>query len=205
MLIRTKYYNLIISEKIYKNFLNEKVIKLTRIFGHLLCPYTTFSGVFTHYSSFIDDSYKKSLISTLLFRCFSLCSSLEKFHQEIEFLRDVFKRNGYPSSLIETSIKVFFEKFYVPKRVVLTVPKKELLVILPFMGNISITLRKQLHSCVTKLLPPCKTKLIFKSTNRLSSVFSFKDTIPNDLRSHLIYKFTCGNCNVSYYGKTTSF
>ena len=162
----------------------------------------TFSGVFTHYNSFIDDSYKKSLIFTLLFRCYSLCSNYEKFHVEIEFLRDIFKRNSYPSNLVENAISIFLKQLYVPKKVVLTVPKKELLLILPFMGNLSISLRKQIHSCFGQILPPCKIKLIFKSTNRLSTIFSFKDTIPKALCSNLVYKFMCGDCNVSYYGKT---
>ena len=34
----------------------------------------TFSGVFTHYDSYIDQSYKKSLNFTLLSRCYSICS-----------------------------------------------------------------------------------------------------------------------------------
>ena len=39
-------------------------------------------------------------------------------------------------------------------------------------------------------------------TNRLSSLFRFKDVIPKELQSHLVYKFPCSNCNVTYYGKT---
>ena len=34
------------------------------------------------------------------------------------------------------------------------------------------------------------------------SLFHFKDVIPKELQSHLVYKFTCGNCNLTYYGKT---
>ena len=52
----------------------------------------TFFGVFTRCESFIDDSYKKALVFTLLFRCFSSCSDFTKFHLEIEKLK-----NGYPS------------------------------------------------------------------------------------------------------------
>ena len=34
------------------------------------------------------------------------------------------------------------------------------------------------------------------------SLFHFKDVIPKELPSHLVYKFTCGNCNLTYYAKT---
>ena len=30
----------------------------------------------------------------------------------------------------------------------------------------------------------------------------FKDIIPRELQPHLVYIFSCGNCNVTYYGKT---
>ena len=35
-----------------------------------------------------------------------------------------------------------------------------------------------------------------------SFLFHFKDVIPKELQSHLVYKFLCGNCNVTYYSKT---
>ena len=40
------------------------------------------------------------------------------------------------------------------------------------------------------------------STNRLSSLFRFKDVFRKELQSHLVYKFSCGNCKIIYYGKT---
>ena len=30
----------------------------------------------------------------------------------------------------------------------------------------------------------------------------YKDPIPNDLKSHLVYKFTCAGCSSSYIGTT---
>ena len=95
----------------------------------------TFSGVFTQYESYIDQSYKKSLIFILLFRCYSLCSGYTLFHLEVEKLREIFKKNSYPSSIIELSIRTFLNRLYVPKLVYSTAPKKELLIILPFLGT----------------------------------------------------------------------
>ena len=101
----------------------------------------TFSGVYTHFESFIDHSYKKLLIVTLLFQSFSICSDFQKFHTEVEKLRDIFKRKGYPSGLIEQCIRMFFHKLYVPKKVHLTIPNKELVIILPFLGKFSSNLK----------------------------------------------------------------
>ena len=47
----------------------------------------------------------------------------------------------------------FLEKLYIPKQIVLTVPKKELLVVLPFLGTFSLNLRKRLYKAVSKSLP----------------------------------------------------
>ena len=46
----------------------------------------TFSGV---YSSFIADEYKHGLIFTLLFPIFSIFSDFSKFHEELNYLKDV--------------------------------------------------------------------------------------------------------------------
>ena len=40
------------------------------------------------------------------------------------------------------------------------------------------------------------------SKRHLSSLFPFKNVIPKELRSHLVYKFSCSSCNAIYYGKT---
>ena len=36
----------------------------------------------------------------------------------------------------------------------------------------------------------------------MSNLFRFKDSIPKELRSHIVYKFLCSNGNVTYYGET---
>ena len=66
----------------------------------------------------------------------------------------------------------------------------------------SSNLKRKLHTCFRNSLPQCQIKVILKSTNRLSSLFRFKDVIPKELQSHLIYKFSCNGCNAIYYGKT---
>ena len=57
--------------------------------------------------SYLDQTYKKSLIDTLLFRCFLICSDYALFHLEVENLREISKENSYPSGIIGQSIKYF--------------------------------------------------------------------------------------------------
>ena len=73
---------------------------------------------------------------------------------------------------------------------------------LPYLGKFSLNFRKRLYKSVSKSLPQCNIKVIFQSKNILSGFFKFKDSIPLYLCSHLIYKFQCSNCNITYYGET---
>ena len=101
-------------------------------------------------------------------------------------------------------MRYFLNKLHVPKKVIPTVPKKELFIVLPHLGTLSSNLKRKLRTCFQNSLPRCNIKISFKSTNRLSFLFCFKDVIRKELQSHLVYKFSCGNCNVTYYGKTVS-
>ena len=73
---------------------------------------------------------------------------------------------------------------------------------LPFLGPTSLQIRTRISKLITEKLPYCNLKVIFRSTKRLSNCFSFKDRLPNLLCSGLVYKFSCSDCNVTYYGKT---
>ena len=42
---------------------------------------------------------------------------------------------------------------------------------------------------------------MFKSQNKLAKAFRFKDRIPKELTSGVVYKIQCELCNESYYGE----
>ena len=48
----------------------------------------------------------------------------------------------------------------------------------------------------------CKLRVIFLTNNRLKNNYHFKDSVPEILRSNLIYKFSFGSCTASYIGNT---
>ena len=84
----------------------------------------------------------------------------------------------------------------------LTVPKKQLYLVLPFMGKMSTLVKSGLARSLHKRLPFCNVKIVLKTSNRLKNYFSFKDVASEPLRSCQIYNFTYGSCNASYIGKT---
>ena len=104
--------------------------------------------------------------------------------------------------LIDSCIKNFFNKRFFEKPVTLTAEKKDLVIDLSFLGILSLDLRTRLKNSISKSLPFCKIRVIFKSSTRISNFFQFKDKMPYCLRSNVIYKFLCGRCNATYYGQT---
>ena len=94
----------------------------------------------------------------------------------------------------------FFNKLYETKIPVMTVPKKEVVIMLPFMGSISLAIKKSLV-CSIKI-PSVKLKVILIPGNRLASYFKYKDNFPKSLRSGIVYKYQCAKCNFSYIGST---
>ena len=89
----------------------------------------------------------------------------------------------------------------VVKEITLTVEKKHLVLVLPYFGSISLQTRTKLDKSLKNILNCCKLQIVFKNKTRLGNNFHFKDQIPRDLTSGVVYKFQCGLCSESYYGE----
>ena len=83
-----------------------------------------------------------------------------------------------------------------------TVKKKRLLLVLPYLGIISLQTRTKLQQALKGVLNCCKLEIVFNSQIRLSNYFHYKDPTPKDLVSGVVYKFQCGLCKESYYGES---
>ena len=71
-----------------------------------------------------------------------------------------------------------------------------------YLGEISLQTRTKLSKSLKGLLNSCKLQMVFKSQRKLSNFFHFKDRLPSNLVSGVVYKYTCGRCNSTYYGQT---
>ena len=186
-------------------FLDVNVYRDASKFSSSVHRKMTFSGVYSNFSSFMPDTYKRGLVSTLLYRAYMISSSFQSLHKEIENLKKVFSKNGYPSRFVDKCILKFFDKLYGKKDPVHTVPKKDLVMILPFLGTTSWKIKNDLIQSIRKNAPFCNMKIIFKTTKRLSSCFLFKDKFPKSLLSGILYKYTCAKCKLCYIGCTKRF
>ena len=73
---------------------------------------------------------------------------------------------------------------------------------LPYVGHYSHITEQKLHNFAKRFCSDINFKLVFTS-HKIKSLFSFKDTIPSDLKSLVVYKFVCAGCNSCYIGETT--
>ena len=157
----------------------------------------TFSGVFTNFESFIPDIYKRGLVESLLHRSFRLCSNYEKFHREIETLKSILKRNSYPHNLVSNFIKKLLNNLFVERDLNFTVPRRELIFVLPYLGKASLDLGTKLRQTIERNLPFCKLKIIFRSKFRLNTLFHFKDSFEKKVHSGIVYRYRYSNCKVT--------
>ena len=105
-------------------------------------------------------------------------------------------------SLIDNCFKTFVNKLFIKHPQLLTVEKKTLFLSLPYLGQISLQTTTKFRKSLKRSLNSCKLEIVFKSQRKLSNVFRFKDGLPSDLVSRVVYKYTCGRCNSTYYGGT---
>ena len=113
----------------------------------------------------------------------------------------MFNRNG-PTRLFDRCVRVFLDKVFQPKAVVHSVPKKVMYFCLPFTGSHSLQICTQISRLCSSAFPHSNIRFVFRPTLRLSHLFTFKDKIPNGLRSCVVYHFKCRCCSASYVGQT---
>ena len=68
----------------------------------------TYSGVYSHFTSFLPKNFKRQALITLLERAYKICSQ-ELLHREFDNLKRMFMSNGYNEEYISRVIKEFLQ------------------------------------------------------------------------------------------------
>ena len=79
-----------------------------------------------------------------------------------------------------------------------TVPKKDIVILPPYLSLRSNQVAKRLESCVYKFYSCVILKIIFQGTRRIKSFFPYKDRINSPQQSRIIYRVNCWDCNGFY-------
>ena len=89
------------------SFLDVEISRENATFVTTIYRQPTFSGVYTHFESFLPSTHKFGMLYTLVHRCFTLCSNWTKFHRDLVTLKEIFLTNGHPKSYIDKCFKCF--------------------------------------------------------------------------------------------------
>ena len=81
-------------------FLDIMIIKDKTKFLTKIYRKTTFTGQYLNYQSFYSKKRKINLIKTLYHRAYKICSK-ELLDSEVDNIRDILIKNGYPVDLIK--------------------------------------------------------------------------------------------------------
>ena len=163
----------------------------------------TFTGLYTKWDSFTPRKYKINLIRTLTYRCYRICSSASLLQSAVDDLRKLLLQNGYPQGIITYNVNdVLNKNRNKPNSPVSTVPKKDIIILLPYLGLESNQISKRLKSCVYNFYSFVNLRIIFQNTRRIKSFFPYKDRLNRSQQSKVIYKACCWDCDDFYIGKT---
>ena len=72
----------------------------------------TYTGLYLRWDSFVPKQYKIGLVKCLIHRAWHICSCSEHFSQEMDFVKSVLMKNGYPQNFINSIFKKFLQSKY---------------------------------------------------------------------------------------------
>ena len=136
---------------------------------------STDRGLLYHFSSFIPKIYKNNLIYCLVYRVYHIASSYQLFHEDLVNLRKKFIRNGFPKWQFELIVNKLLTSVYNPKTTQQTAPKKTCMLILPYLGPLSVYVNRKIKRLVNKFYPLIELRIVYRRGLSIRNLFSYKD------------------------------
>ena len=151
--------------------------------------------------SFTSFSYKISLITCLIDRSFKIYNNWKSFHNDIENIKSNLIKNAYPPFLINKVIKKYLDYKFSSTQTQLKDKCDFHYFKLPYIDNLLHHIKNKISKLSKEF---CKEhfNIKFAFSSFKIKKFSYKDLILNDLKSFLVYKFTCASCSSSYIDET---
>ena len=109
--------------------------------------------------------------------------------------------NMHPKNVINNQIKTFIDKKLNVDSGTTSERQKTLQYSLPYIGHFSHVTKKKLKHICERFCKDIDINIVF-SPLKLSSFFSYKDTLPKFLQAYVGYQFTCAGCKACCIGET---
>ena len=153
------------------SFLDEEISRQLGKFVTTVYRKPTFNGVYIYFDRFLPTYYKVRMICTLAYWCFKICSDWTRFHEELNFLKHVSLKNGYPLPFIGKCFKMVINKLDIKRPHVTAVEKKTLILSLPHL-DVFLQTRTKLKKSLKGILNFVRFKL-FSKVKGNSLMFSY--------------------------------
>ena len=109
------------------------------------------------------------------YRCLRICSKSTLLQSALSDLKNSLLQNGYPRGVIYYNVNDLLHKHKnKPSKPTLTVPKKDVTLVLPYLGLHSDAITRRLKSCVNKFYGFVNLRVVFQNTRRIKSFFLIK-------------------------------
>ena len=130
---------------------------------------------------------------------FRICSSPSLLSCSLDELRKLLLQNGHSSGLLNYDINDFQvnRQQNRPKQPITTVPKKEVFLILPYLGLQSRILTKQVKAYINKCYGWFDLRVFSKATHRVSLFFPTKTDSPVLICPGLLIRLVVGSARIS--------
>ena len=82
--------------------------------------------------------------------------------------------------------------------------KKSVFFSLPYYGHKSVLLSIEIQKLISSYFSEIEPRATLVNNFKMSHIFPFKDVLPNELRSSVVYKYSCAHstCASAYVGST---
>ena len=152
----------------------------------------------------MPQSYKINLIKCLLLHAFKICSNWPQFTCESTQIKNVFIKLGYPNDRLDYLINSFKKDINNNPLVQYGPTKRKIFLKLPYIGQLSKRIKKELNHLIINYFLNVSLQLIFCNNYRIRNLFNkaIKPKLPFCFISHVVYKVDCFDCVGSYIGKT---
>ena len=126
-----------------------------------------------------------------------ICSK-SKLQNELENISSILRNNGYPESIIQSTIS---KKIALFNRKPKEGPQKcPIYLKLPWIGKISLNFEKQTKIAINRCYQAVEPRIIFTTRKILSAIH--KDVLPSLQQSMVVYQYVC-RCDCRYVGRTS--
>jgi hypothetical protein len=158
----------------------------------------TDTGVLLHYHSTAPTRWKTGLIKCFLHRAATVCSDQPGLNKEVDRLREIFHKNGYPKPFFD---KVTNQYFRGEAKEQDQVKSPRLSLKVPYVGKPTLLFSNKMKKVIKSQVGE-DLRIIYQ-TEKVGNQFVLKDKTPKAILSKVVYLFQCpSDLDTQYVGYT---